>query len=170
METWRRKELPEVLKDTEPEEMHSGSDISEIREYLKICCFSSCWKPLNRGIYPWIFIAGLWLVFGGCRTSCPSHPGDRRTESCWDVEGRKERREQEGEQELQMAEASDSPSYKQGFWMAGLYFGAELVQFVTTKKWERNESWLWSTATELPSSWQLVYAFLDLIRARLVTI
>lgn len=36
--------------------------------------------------------------------------------------------------ELQMAEGSDSPSYKQGFWMAGLHFGAELVQFVTTRK------------------------------------
>lgn len=57
-------------------------------------------------------------------------------------DGRKERWEQEREQELQMADGSDSPSYKQGFWMAGLYFGAELVQFVTTRKWERNESWL----------------------------
>lgn len=32
------------------------------------------------------------------------------------------------------ADGSDSPSYKQGFWMAGLYFGAELVQFVTARK------------------------------------
>lgn len=52
-------------------------------------------------------------------------------------DGRKERREQEGEQEQQMAEGSDCPAYKQGFWMAGLSFRAELVQFVTTRKREK---------------------------------
>lgn len=72
-------------------------------------------------------MAGLWLVLGGCRTSCPSLPGDRRSGSCGkDGAGRGA--------ELQMAEGSDSPSFKQGFWMAGLHFGAELVQFVTTRK------------------------------------
>lgn len=72
-------------------------------------------------------MAGLWLVLGGCRTSCPSLAGDRRSGSCGkDGAGRGA--------ELQMAEGSDSPSFKQGFWMAGLHFGAELVQFVTTRK------------------------------------
>lgn len=72
-------------------------------------------------------MAGLWLVLGGCRTSCPSLAGHRRSGSCGkDGAGRGA--------EPQMAEGSDSPSYKQGFWMAGLHFGAELVQFVTTRK------------------------------------
>lgn len=137
---------------------------SETREHLKNCY--NCWRPLKQGKMKKLFpdfngraVDGLcWLknILSSLSFSHRQHKDYICLQSCWDTRqkgGNAVVWEEEGEEELQMAGASDSYCYKQGFWTAGLYFGAEVLQSVTTGEQERNESWLWNTATELSSSW-----------------